>query len=83
MLALVLELDFLVVDAPRQQHRAVDPDEIVAGEVVGRGAMRRGGLDPRSAGERVRVFDNVLLFIRVATPSRRVRRPRNRSIILL
>ena len=30
--ALALELDFLVVDPPRQDHRAVGPEEIVAGE---------------------------------------------------
>ena len=49
--ALILELDLLVVDAPRQQHRPVDPDEIVVCEVVvGLGAdgrrretLRHGG----------------------------------------
>src|SRR5262249_3085891 len=33
-LALVLELNFLVVEAPRQQHAAVDGEELVAIETV-------------------------------------------------
>ena len=49
--ALVLELDFLVVDAPRQQHRPVDPDEVVAGEAVGglTAVGRRGDAAARRA----------------------------------
>ena len=49
--ALVLELDFLVVDAPRQEHRAIRPQQIVRREALPPGAesaaaaVRASGLD--------------------------------------
>ena len=39
--ALVLELDLLVVEAARQQHRAVGPQQIVARQAVPARARRR------------------------------------------
>ena len=80
--ALVLELDLLVVDPPRQQHRPVDPEEIVAGQaIVGFGAdgrRRRGASDGGpSVGQRTRSSSAEMY------PCWLIRRPRNRSIILL
>jgi hypothetical protein len=37
-LALVFELDFLVVDAPRQQHASIHGQELVAGQLRARAA---------------------------------------------
>ncbi|MNC86805.1 hypothetical protein D3C83_24850 [compost metagenome] len=42
-LVLPLELDLLVVEAAREEHRPVGADELVLGQAVGGAARLRGG----------------------------------------
>ena len=42
--ALVLELDLLVVELPRQHHRAVGPQQVLAREAVGVRVLARVGV---------------------------------------
>ena len=78
--ALVLELDFLVVDAPRQQHRPVELHELVAGETF-EGPFGAGPRRFRRAFRGSGVRDGCVSHAWVRCQE--FRGPGNRSIILL